>query len=50
MDRDKRNKKKIQYFFGKMRQDSYHRKHLISEDRKGYPESADVLNIYIRCA
>lgn len=37
--------KKETVFMGKMRQDPYHRKHLIFQDRKGYPESADVLNI-----
>lgn len=38
-------------FIGKVRQRTYHRKQLIFfRDRKGYPESADVSNIYIRCA
>lgn len=37
-------------FIGKVRPSTYLRKQLISQDRKGYPESADVSNIYIRCA
>lgn len=36
-------------FIGKVRPSAYLRKQLISQDRKGYPESADVSNIYIRC-
>lgn len=37
-------------FIRKVRRSAQLRKQLIIQDRKSYPQSADVSNIYIRCA
>lgn len=37
-------------FMRKVRRSAQLRKQFIIQDRKGYPQSADVSNIYIRCA